>query len=131
MRSLKFITVAYFAAALLFKFYAVSHFPAEKLADLIFDDAYYYLGVARNIPEGNGSSFGNLVETNGYQPLWLLILAGIIHVFSLPKIWAFAVIPLLVILIKMIAVLRIDTRQSLQSASFFIATIAVILLCAN
>lgn len=44
--------------------------------DTLFDDAYYYLGVARNISLGNGSVFASPLETNGYQPLWLLILTG-------------------------------------------------------
>lgn len=42
--------------------------------DLLYDDAYYYLGVARGLIESRGSSFLPPFETNGYQPLWLLIL---------------------------------------------------------
>lgn len=41
---------------------------------LLDDDSYYYLGVARNIVAGDGSSFAGATETNGYQPLWLLLL---------------------------------------------------------
>ena len=40
------------------------------------DDAFYYLGVARNVAAGHGSTFSGLVHTNGYHPLWLLLLAG-------------------------------------------------------
>lgn len=129
MRALKFLTIAYFSAAFFFTIYAVNTFPVEQLVNLIFDDAYYYLGVAQNIAEGNGSTFGNLVETNGYQPLWLLILAGIIYMFSLPKLWAFAVIPLLILLIKIVAVMRIDTTRNGEAWAVLIATIAIILLC--
>ena len=131
MRTLKFLTILYFVAGLLFTFYAVANFPIEKLANLIFDDAYYYLGVAQNIAEGRGSSFGNLVETNGYQPLWLLILAGVIYALSLPKVWAFAAVPILIAIIKIIAVLRIDTGKGAHAAALFIATVLIILLCPN
>ena len=131
MRTLKYITVAYFVAAFLFTLYAMANFPMEKLVNLIFDDAYYYLGVAQNIAEGNGSTFGNLVETNGYQPLWLVILASIIYAFSLPKEWAFIAVPLLVILIKIVALLRLDTDKNADAVGVFFATVLIILLCPN
>jgi hypothetical protein len=38
------------------------------------DDAYYYLGVARSIVDGDGSTFTGLTETNGYHPLWQLLM---------------------------------------------------------
>src|SRR6476661_202490 len=129
MRTLKFLTVSYFVAAFLFTLYAMANFPMEKLVNLIFDDAYYYLGVAENIAAGNGSTFGNLVETNGYQPLWLMILAGIIYAFSLPKLWAFAALPLLVVLIKIVALLRLDTDKNADAFGVFFATVLIILLC--
>lgn len=40
---------------------------------LTFDDAYYYLGIARNVADGQGSTFDGLNQTNGYHPLWLAI----------------------------------------------------------
>lgn len=42
--------------------------------DHIYDDAYYYLGVVRNLAEGRGSVFLPPFLTNGYQPLWTLVL---------------------------------------------------------
>jgi hypothetical protein len=41
------------------------------------DDAYYYFRIAENIAGGAGSSFDGVSSTNGYQPLWLLILIPI------------------------------------------------------
>lgn len=38
------------------------------------DDAYYYFVIARNIYETGVSSFDQQTLTNGYQPLWLLVL---------------------------------------------------------
>lgn len=40
----------------------------------IIDDGYYYLGYARSIATGQGATFDGLIETNGVQPLWALVL---------------------------------------------------------
>ena len=40
---------------------------------LTFDDAYYYFGIARNVADGEGSTFDRLNSTNGYHPLWLAL----------------------------------------------------------
>lgn len=39
------------------------------------DDAFYYFKIASNIALGNGSTFNGIYDTNGYHPLWMLILA--------------------------------------------------------
>jgi hypothetical protein len=44
---------------------------------LFEDDAFYYLGVARSLADGHGSTFSGLVETNGYHPLWTALLAAL------------------------------------------------------
>ena len=41
------------------------------------DDAYYYFKVAQNISEGHGSTFDGVNLTNGYHPLWMVILVPI------------------------------------------------------
>ena len=40
------------------------------------DDTYYYLQVAWNVAAGAGSCFSVGEPTNGYHPLWPLVLAG-------------------------------------------------------
>lgn len=48
---------------------------------LTFDDAWYYLGIARHVAAGQGSTFDGIVVpgtgtinlTNGYHPLWMLL----------------------------------------------------------
>ena len=42
----------------------------EQLQLRFTDDAYYYALIAENIVDGKGSTFGGIVSTNGYQPLW-------------------------------------------------------------
>ncbi len=49
------------------------------------DDFFYYLKVAQNLSHGKGSTFNGLVLTNGYHPLWLLILTAVTYFSSAPK----------------------------------------------
>ena len=51
--------------------------PEETLAFLLYDDAYYYFGVARNLAGGHGSTFDGINPTNGYHPLWCWILVPV------------------------------------------------------
>lgn len=46
------------------------------------DDAYYYLNTALNIAKGHGSTFDRINQTNGYHPLWMLILVPIYKAFG-------------------------------------------------
>jgi hypothetical protein len=57
---------------------------AQARYGLYEDDAYYYLGVAREIAAGNGSTFTGLVETNGYHPLWMAVLVPLATVLRDP-----------------------------------------------
>lgn len=41
------------------------------------DDFFYYLKIAENLAHGQGSTFNGIVATNGYHPLWLLVLTGL------------------------------------------------------
>lgn len=47
---------------------------------ITFDDAWYYVGIARNIHDGAGSTFDRVNVTNGYHPLWLLVCVGMFAV---------------------------------------------------
>jgi hypothetical protein len=49
------------------------------------DDFFYYLAIARNLAQGHGSTFNGLVPTNGYHPLWLLLLAGVCRLSTAPR----------------------------------------------
>ncbi len=48
-----------------------------RLAYLLYDDAYYYLGVARSLAAGLGSTFDGINPTNGYHPLWCALLVPV------------------------------------------------------
>lgn len=38
------------------------------------DDGYYYLAIARNLAAGHGATFDGLGPTNGFHPLWAVLL---------------------------------------------------------
>ncbi len=38
------------------------------------DDTFYYLTIARNAAHGYGFTFDMLAETNGFHPLWMIVL---------------------------------------------------------
>src|SRR5690348_1966567 len=81
------LSAGYWALALipvaaLFALAALS--PPMALNDYLSDDAYYYLRVAANIAHGAGSTFGNLVPTNGYHPLWQLALVPVFWIVRAP-----------------------------------------------
>ncbi|MGQ0839387.1 hypothetical protein [Actinokineospora sp.] len=54
--------------------------PYDRAVGLFDDDAFYYFGVAEHIAAGTGSTFNGLDQTNGYHPLWLLLLVPVFAV---------------------------------------------------
>ncbi len=128
MRTFKLFVAFYLILALLVTYYFIASYPLDITANLIYDDAYYYLGVAQNIAEGKGSSFGELVKTNGYQPLWLVILTASIYLFSLQKIWAFAAIPTLIFLTKSFSFFKLSTWKNIQATPLLFATVLVVMM---
>ena len=44
---------------------------------LAYDDAYYYLRTVANLARGHGATFDQVNTTNGFHPLWLLLVAGL------------------------------------------------------
>jgi len=57
----------------------------SNTVDLLFDDAYYYLGIAWHLAHDNTSMFASPFITNGYHPLWLLLLTGVTALLDLSK----------------------------------------------
>ncbi len=49
------------------------------------DDFYYYLKIAQHLAHGSGSTFNGIVATNGYHPLWLLLLTAFSRFSSDPR----------------------------------------------
>ncbi|HMS65147.1 MAG TPA: hypothetical protein PKD83_07835 [Ignavibacteria bacterium] len=67
------------AALLLFSF-----LPAiEFLLNFSNDDSFFYIKTAFNFSAGEGSTFDLINKTNGYHPLWFLILSFYFYVINL------------------------------------------------
>lgn len=53
--------------------------------EYVQDDFYYYLKVAQNVVAGRGSTFNGIVPTNGYHPLWELLVVALSLISSRPQ----------------------------------------------
>jgi hypothetical protein len=53
------------------------------------DDFFYYLKIAQNLAHGAGSTFNGIVATNGYHPLWFLVLTLFSAFTTKPKLILF------------------------------------------
>ena len=49
-------------------------YPRQSIYGGFDDDFFYYAGVANHLAHGAGSTFDGIHRTNGYHPLWLLVL---------------------------------------------------------
>jgi len=57
---------------------AIAWAPLEwLLRTVLADDSFYYFTIARNFAHGYGFSFDTLAETNGFHPLWVVVLLPI------------------------------------------------------
>lgn len=48
------------------------------------DDGFYYLNIARHVAQGHGATFDGVHPTNGYHPLWMLMLVPVFWLTSSP-----------------------------------------------
>jgi hypothetical protein len=72
-RRVAFGFAALFLLAVVFALVA----PQPALLYRITDDAYYYFQVARNVVLGHGLTFDGVNETNGFHPLWMVVLVPV------------------------------------------------------
>lgn len=74
MKSLTSIIIFFFIFLVTVLFFIQS--PLNNLFIYFLDDSYFYLKIAQNIALGFGSTFDRVNLTNGYHPLWLILLSG-------------------------------------------------------
>jgi hypothetical protein len=67
------LTFCFTVATILCAFYP--SFSRQSWIPFAEDDFFYYLKVAQNFAHGHGSTFNGIVATNGYHPLWFMVLA--------------------------------------------------------
>lgn len=70
-----FIAVGFAVVVALFA-YVLIRWPDNFFAD----DSYFYFQVAWNVARGFGSTFNNVMTTNGYHPLWMLVCVAVFKV---------------------------------------------------
>lgn len=61
--------------------------PAWLTNFWLFEDFGYSLKIAKNIASGLGETFDGIVPTNGYQPLYVWLMAPVFLVFKNSLIW--------------------------------------------
>ena len=52
------------------------------IRDANADDAYYYFQIAYNLSQGKFSTFDGIIQTNGYHPVWLLLVTPFYWIFD-------------------------------------------------
>jgi len=80
----KFYSILYFlllSAAFLYLANFILFSDIRKLVSSTPDDASYYLGIAENYSGGLGLTFDGINKTNGFQPLWQILLIPIFIFF--------------------------------------------------
>ncbi len=77
-RSLATVVVVATAAALA----APLFYSQAALFSSFADDFYYYAKIAKEIAAGHGSTFGGMSATNGYHPLWQVMLVPLFALSS-------------------------------------------------
>lgn len=50
---------------------------ADLICNAMKDDGFYFLTLARNVAQGNGATFDGIALTNGFHPLWTVVLTPI------------------------------------------------------
>lgn len=65
----------------------------NMLRDLNLDDSFYYFKIASNMAHGEFSTFDGVNLTNGYHPLFVLMIMPVYWLFDpVPALWAIKVI---------------------------------------
>jgi len=103
----------------------------QRVVDFIFDDGYYYLAMSANLAQTGHSTLDGVTATNGYQPLWFLVLAALGWLLG-TRPWSYfvascALIYILALLGPLLAILwrRTPMRHAALSLAAALALITV------
>lgn len=94
------------------------------------DDAFYYFKVAENFVHGKGITFDGINRTNGFHPLWMILIAP---VFYFSQIDPFLPLRLVILIQGLLAVgmvlifFRMAKNFVSQSVAFVMAAVWVLL----
>lgn len=109
------------AFMLLYALYACLQFAFQEdvrhLLPRIVDDASYYMTIARNIALGKGPTFDGIHRTNGFHPLWLVMLVPLFLLHGPPETMIRLVALLQTILLGIAYLVFLRTQVRLFSLS--------------
>lgn len=92
-----------FAGAVILMRLVFSWLDMSFLLGRVVDDAFYYFQTARNIVNGLGSTFDGINPTNGYHPLWMIIILPVFYLTkSSPELSIHLVMTLQVVILAFI-----------------------------
>jgi len=95
----------------------------------VFDDAFYYFQVAKNAALGWGLTFDRINPTNGFQPLWMMLIIPVYTIFKFSFETPIHVILTLQVLVGVGALLL--QFKTLSQGVGSISAIAIILVFLN
>lgn len=98
---------------------------ANHGAILLEDDAYYYTVIARNLATTGISTFDGQTLTNGYHPLWLLVLTGLAKTVGTSPL-VLAAVEALLATVGIFCLLTTLRSGSVVLAAVFVAFAAVL-----
>lgn len=124
-----YLKVALLALVVLGFVYAFAA-PVKNLIYLLSDDAYYYFGVAHNILTGQGSTFDGFNQTNGYHPVWMLVLLPVFALTQGSRVLSLRVIVALLGVLGALSWLFCWTYIR-NAASRYLAVIGTVLLLSS
>ena len=73
--------IAVLGTGLLFRLLAAWAPITTLVQKTLPDDAFYYFAIAQNVWNGSGVSVDGLTQTNGFHPLWALLILPIYGIF--------------------------------------------------
>ena len=87
----------------------------RRLLPHIVDDASYYMTIARNLASGAGVTFDGIHNTNGFHPLWLLMLVPLFLLDKPPEMMIRLVALLQIMLLSLAYVVFLRAQLRLFS----------------
>ncbi|HMQ68380.1 MAG TPA: hypothetical protein PKA90_05305 [Ignavibacteria bacterium] len=129
---IKYSLSLFIISAIVFSFFT----SIEFLLNFSNDDSFFYIKTAYNFSEGFGSTFDKVDLTNGYHPLWFLVLSfyyfilGLFGNFSPETLYRFTVMLILFLDLVTLIILYFFFRNSYGDVSrkYFFLSIPLFLL---
>jgi hypothetical protein len=104
-----------FACTVVFSLQFALHHDVRHLLLRVVDDAGYYMNTAQNMALGHGMTFDGIHPTNGFHPLWLLMLVPLFLFHGTPETMVRLVVLLQILLLSVAFLLLYRTQSRLFS----------------